>query len=109
MDRGSLEKLFGQQKQQQGIFKKATEEQIRALSGKDETRTWPFGERKGPYNIYKEKPSVQNEYGNLHEVDSKDFSDLRDMNVAFSLFNITQVCVSLNSGSVSRTKSIKME
>ncbi|KAL7582537.1 hypothetical protein Lser_V15G41724 [Lactuca serriola] len=89
MDRGSLEKLFGQQKQQ-GIFKKATEEQIRALSGKDETRTWPFGERKGPYNIYMEKPSVQNEYGNLHEVDSKDFSDLRDMNVAFSLFNITQ-------------------
>ncbi|KAL4558752.1 hypothetical protein LXL04_036954 [Taraxacum kok-saghyz] len=90
IDRDSLQKLFGQQKQKQGIFKKATEEQIRALSGKDESRSWPFGERKGPYNIYKNKPSVQNDYGNLHEVDSNDLSDLREMNVAFSLFNITQ-------------------
>ncbi|KAI3749408.1 hypothetical protein L2E82_20020 [Cichorium intybus] len=90
IDRESLETLFGQQKQEQGMFKKATEEQIRAMSGKEESRTWPFGESKGPYNIYKNKPSVQNDYGNLHEVDSNDYPDLRDINVAFSLFNITQ-------------------
>nr|XP_043638379.1 vicilin Cor a 11.0101 [Erigeron canadensis] len=104
VDRGSIEKLFGQQRQQQqrgqprqqeqqqGIFKRATKEQIRSLSDTDESRLWPFGQRKqgGPYNIYKERPSVTNENGNLHEVDVNDLSELRDMNVAFSLFNISQ-------------------
>lgn len=61
------------------------------MTGKDEGRTWPFGERKGPYNIFKKNPSVANDNGNLYEVDSDDFSDLRDINVAFSFFNITQV------------------
>lgn len=63
------------------------------MTGKDEGRTWPFGERKGPYNIYKKNPSVANDNGNLFEVDSDDFSDLKDINVAFSFFNITQVCL----------------
>ncbi|KAK9070118.1 hypothetical protein SSX86_010518 [Deinandra increscens subsp. villosa] len=76
----------------QGIFKKATEEQIRSMAGKEESRIWPFGERKerGTHSIYKKEPSVANENGVLHEVDSDDFPDIRDINVAISLFNITR-------------------
>ncbi|MFS8014572.1 putative rmlC-like cupin domain superfamily, rmlC-like jelly roll protein [Helianthus anomalus] len=94
VDRESAHKMVGQQKLQQGVFKKVTEEQIRSFSGEDKSRGWPFGDRKGKgrgtHSIYKNEPSVANENGILHEVDSKDFPDLRDINVAFSLFNITQ-------------------
>ncbi|XP_071738232.1 vicilin Cor a 11.0101 [Rutidosis leptorrhynchoides] len=91
VDQESLERLFSGQQQEQGIFKKATEEQIRSMSGRDEGRIWPFGERKqGPFNIYRNRPSVANENGVLHEVDSNDLPELREMNVGFSHFNITQ-------------------
>lgn len=85
--------MIGQQEVEQGIFKKATEEQIKSLTGKDKGKIWPFSEGKehGTHNIYKNDPSVANENGVLHEVDSKDFKDLRDINIAFSFFNITQV------------------
>ncbi|PWA76944.1 rmlC-like jelly roll fold protein [Artemisia annua] len=93
-DRDSLERLFNPQQQQGGVFKKVTEEQIKQLTGKEEGQAWPFGQKKGqkkgPYNIYKNKPSVANENGVLYEVDSDDFNELRDINVAFSLYNITQ-------------------
>ena len=94
-DRDSLERLFNPQQQQGGVFKKVTEEQIKQLTGRDEVQVWPFGQKKGhnkgPYNIYKNKPSVANENGVLYEVDSDDFNGLREINVAFSLYNITQV------------------
>ncbi|KAI3678896.1 hypothetical protein L6452_38200 [Arctium lappa] len=89
-NRDELQRLFFGQQMQKGVFKKATEEQIRSL---EESRKWPFGERKGrngPYNVFEKNPSVQNENGHMHEVDSNDFSDLRDINVAVSFFNITQ-------------------
>ncbi|GJT06465.1 vicilin-like antimicrobial peptides 2-2 [Tanacetum coccineum] len=89
-DRDSLERLFNPQQQQGGVFKKVTEEQIKQLTGKDEVQTWPFGEKKGPYNIYKNKPTVANENGVLYEVDSDDYNELKEINVAFSLYNITQ-------------------
>ncbi|KAL8252980.1 hypothetical protein R6Q59_036673 [Mikania micrantha] len=95
VDRDSLGRITGQQKQkqEQGMFKKATEEQIKSLAGK-ESRIWPFGERKekgkGTYSIFKKDPSVANDNGILHEVDSGDFPDLRNINVAFSFFNITR-------------------
>ncbi|KAL8232860.1 hypothetical protein R6Q57_002638 [Mikania cordata] len=95
VDRDSLGRITGQQKQkqEQGMFKKATEEQIKSLAGK-ESRIWPFGERKekgkGTYSIFKKDPSVANDNGILHEVDSGDFLDLRNINVAFSFFNITR-------------------
>ncbi|KAI3732390.1 hypothetical protein L1987_63595 [Smallanthus sonchifolius] len=94
VDRDSIGRLIGQQKQEQeqGIFKKATAEQIESLTQEDKGRKWPFGERKekGTHSIYKNEPSVANENGILHEVDSNDFPDLRHCNVAFSFFNITR-------------------
>ncbi|KAF5755793.1 hypothetical protein HanXRQr2_Chr17g0806821 [Helianthus annuus] len=50
-----------------------TEEQIRSLSGEDKSSRWPFGDRKGKgrgTHMYKNEPSVANENGILHEVDS---------------------------------------
>ncbi|KAI7747799.1 hypothetical protein M8C21_010822 [Ambrosia artemisiifolia] len=93
VDHETGRKIVGSQKLQKGVFKKATEEQIRSLAGEDKGRQWPFGDRKerGTHSIYNNEPSVANENGILHEIDSKDFPDLRDINIAFSLFNITQV------------------
>ncbi|XP_076902097.1 vicilin Cor a 11.0101-like [Bidens hawaiensis] len=86
--------LFGQQqKGEQGMFKKATPEQIQSFSGEDKGRIWPFGDRKEKNrhtSIYKKDPTVANDNGILHEVNSEDFPDLADINVAFSFFNITQ-------------------
>ncbi|XP_076949530.1 vicilin Cor a 11.0101-like [Bidens hawaiensis] len=86
--------LFGQQqKGEQGMFKKATPEQIQSFSGEDKGRSWPFGDRKEKNrhtSIYKKEPTVANDNGILHEINSKDFPDLADIRVAFSFFNITQ-------------------
>ncbi|XP_076958872.1 vicilin Cor a 11.0101-like isoform X2 [Bidens hawaiensis] len=93
VERESIGRIFGQQKVEEAAFKKATPEQIRSLAGEDKGTLWPFGERKEKYlhtSIYEKEPSVANENGILHEFDSKDFSGLKDINVAFSFLNITQ-------------------
>ncbi|XP_024982165.1 vicilin-like antimicrobial peptides 2-2 [Cynara cardunculus var. scolymus] len=86
-NRDEIERLFFGQQVQKGVFKKATAEQIKSL---EESRIWPFGEGKGSYNIFSKSASVQNENGQLHEVDSDDLSELRDIDVAVSFFNISQ-------------------
>ncbi|XP_076902104.1 vicilin Jug r 6.0101-like [Bidens hawaiensis] len=93
VERQSIRRMFGQQKVEQWAFRKATPEQISSLTGEDEGWLWPFGDRKDKdrhINIYKKEPSVANENGILHEVNSKDFPALGDINVAFSYYNITQ-------------------
>ncbi|KAL3849885.1 hypothetical protein ACJIZ3_011767 [Penstemon smallii] len=87
--RDRLQRLFGQQKQ--GVIIKASEEQIRALSRHEEGGIWPFGgESKGTFNLYKQRSTQSNQYGQLYEVDSSQFRQLRDLDIAVSLANITQ-------------------
>lgn len=85
-----MERLFGQQKQ--GVIIKASPEQIRSMSHHEEGGIWPFGgESKGTHNLYEQRPVESNQYGQLYLVDSSQFTQLRDLNIAISLANITQV------------------
>ncbi|KAL7126632.1 hypothetical protein ABFS83_14G201200 [Erythranthe nasuta] len=87
--RDRLQRLFGQQKQ--GVIIKASEEQVRAMSHHEEGGIWPFGgESKGTFNLYDQRPIHSNEYGQLFKVDSSQFRQLRDLDIAISLANITQ-------------------
>ncbi|KAK2973725.1 hypothetical protein RJ640_019725 [Escallonia rubra] len=92
--RDRLQRLFGQQKK--GIVIKASEEQIRALShegGGGGGGGWPFaaGESsKGPFNLFKKRPTKSNNYGRLHEVDAQDYRQLEDLDVSVAFANITQ-------------------
>uniref|UniRef100_A0A7N0SY97 Cupin type-1 domain-containing protein n=1 Tax=Kalanchoe fedtschenkoi TaxID=63787 RepID=A0A7N0SY97_KALFE len=92
--RDQLERLFGQQRQ--GVIIKASQEQIQALSKeREEGGVWPFhhtGESKGrrPFNLFDQEPSASNEFGKLFEAFPEDFRQLRDVNVAVSVANITQ-------------------
>ncbi|KAK1399076.1 Vicilin-like antimicrobial peptides 2-2 [Heracleum sosnowskyi] len=81
--------------QQQGEFVvKASEEQIRALSRKDEEggkSIWPFGgESKNKINLFDQRPVQSNEFGELREVNPSDFRPLEDLDVSVSFANITQ-------------------
>lgn len=85
-----MQRLFGQQKQ--GVILKASQEQIRAMSHHEEGGIWPFGgESKGTHNLYEQRPTHSNQYGQLYEVDSSQYRQLRDLDIAISLANITQV------------------
>jgi len=87
--RDKLQRLLGQQKQ--GVIIKASEEQIRSMSHHEEGGVWPFrGESKGTFNLYQQRPTHSNQYGQLYEVDSSQFRQLRDLDIAVSLANITQ-------------------
>ncbi|KAL8513623.1 hypothetical protein ACS0TY_012924 [Phlomoides rotata] len=86
-----LERLFRNQKQ--GAIIKASQEQIKAMSGHGEGGIWPFGgESKGTnkHNLYEQRPAQSNQYGQLYEVDSNQFRQLRDLDVAVSLANISR-------------------
>ncbi|KAI3460900.1 hypothetical protein Pfo_017563 [Paulownia fortunei] len=87
--RDRLKRLFGQQKQ--GVILKASQEQIRAMSHHEEGGIWPFGgESKGTFNLYQQRPTHSNQYGQLYEVDSSHYRQLRDLDIAVSLANITK-------------------
>ncbi|KAL8513632.1 hypothetical protein ACS0TY_012933 [Phlomoides rotata] len=86
-----LERLLGQQKQ--GAIIKVSQEQIRAMSAQGEGGIWPFrGESKGTnkHNLYEQRPAHSNQYGQLYEIDSNQFRQLRDFDVAISLANISR-------------------
>ncbi|NP_001291343.1 vicilin-like antimicrobial peptides 2-2 precursor [Sesamum indicum] len=87
--RDRLQRIFGQQRQ--GVIVKASEEQVRAMSRHEEGGIWPFGgESKGTINIYQQRPTHSNQYGQLHEVDASQYRQLRDLDLTVSLANITQ-------------------
>lgn len=85
-----MRRLFGQQRQ--GAIIKASPEQIRSMSQHQEGGIWPFGgESKGTHNIYDKRPTHDNEFGQYYEVDSTQFRQLRDLDIAISLTNLTRV------------------
>ncbi|CAM8925617.1 unnamed protein product [Rhodiola kirilowii] len=92
--REQLQKLFGQQRQ--GVIIKASKEKIQSLSKEhEESGVWPFRgttESKGrrPFNLFEQKPTSSNEFGQLFEACPEEFRQLRDINVAVSFTNITQ-------------------
>ncbi|KAL0458170.1 UNVERIFIED_CONTAM: Vicilin-like antimicrobial peptides 2-2 [Sesamum latifolium] len=87
--RDRLQRIFGQQRQ--GVIVKASEEQVRAMSHHEEGGIWPFGgESKGTINIYQQRPTHSNQYGQLYEVDANQYRQLRDLDLTVSLANITQ-------------------
>ncbi|CAK9147030.1 unnamed protein product [Ilex paraguariensis] len=89
--RDRIQRLLG--KQNQGMIIKASEEQIRGLSRQEEGGIWPFGggeSSRGPLNLFEKRPSKSNDYGQLYEVDERDYTKLEDLDVAVSFANITR-------------------
>ncbi|KAL8148891.1 hypothetical protein AgCh_006045 [Apium graveolens] len=86
-------RLLDQQKAE--FVVKASEEQIRALSQKDEEggkSIWPFGgeSSRNKINLFKQRPVESNEFGELREVNPSDFRPLEDLDVSVSFANITK-------------------
>ncbi|KAL3827979.1 hypothetical protein ACJIZ3_016781 [Penstemon smallii] len=86
--RDRLQRLFGQQKQ--GGILKASQEQVRAMSHRQEEGRG--GEsKKGTFNIYSQRRTHSNQYGQLYVVDpSQHRQQLQDLDIGISLLNITQ-------------------
>ncbi|CAK9147029.1 unnamed protein product [Ilex paraguariensis] len=83
-NRDKIQRLLG--KQSQGMIVKASEEQIRGLSTQEKG-----GESsRGPLNLFEKRPSKSNDYGQLYEVDERDYGKLEDLDVAVSFANITR-------------------
>ncbi|KAL1550182.1 vicilin-like protein [Salvia divinorum] len=89
VDAERVKRLFGQQRQ--GAIIKASAEQIRSMSQHQEGGIWPFGgESKGTHNIYDKRPIYNNNFGQYYEVDSSQFRQLRDLDIAISFSNMSQ-------------------
>ncbi|KAJ8547543.1 hypothetical protein K7X08_011129 [Anisodus acutangulus] len=87
--RDRLQRLFGQQRE--GVIIRASEEQIRQMSQHEEGGIWPFGgESKGSVNIFKQRPSQSNQYGQFYEVDESHYRQLEDLDISLSFGNITE-------------------
>ncbi|KAK4482286.1 hypothetical protein RD792_009438 [Penstemon davidsonii] len=84
--RDRLQRLFGQQKQ--GGILKASQEQIRAMSHRQEEGRG--GESKGTFNIYSQRRTHSNQYGQLYVVDPSRHRQLQDLDIGICLVNITQ-------------------
>ncbi|KAH7517239.1 hypothetical protein FEM48_Zijuj09G0041800 [Ziziphus jujuba var. spinosa] len=89
-DRNRLKRLFRQQKL--GSIMKVSKEQVQGLSKRGEggSGIWPFGSESGSFNLFRKRPSKANKYGHLHEVDSKDYEELQNLNLMISYANITR-------------------
>ncbi|PHU21859.1 hypothetical protein BC332_06966 [Capsicum chinense] len=88
--RDRLERLFGQQ-QKQGVVIKASEEQIRAISEHASRSTEQTkGEKRGPFNLLKERPLFGSRFGLFFEASPERFEQLRDLDTAVSFMNINQ-------------------
>ncbi|KAL5792886.1 hypothetical protein ACOSP7_001480 [Xanthoceras sorbifolium] len=86
-----VQKLF--KRREQGVFVKASKEQIKALSGTSEEGggIWPFGSRsKGTFELFKQSPTQSNKFGKLYEVDYNDYPPLEDIDLAISYANISR-------------------
>lgn len=80
--------------QNKGVIVKASEQQIQALSQREESGMFPFPfgstESKRVFNLLSKEPSISNRYGRLHEADANEFQQLQDMDIAVSYSNITK-------------------
>ncbi|GMH02406.1 hypothetical protein Nepgr_004245 [Nepenthes gracilis] len=95
ISRDRLEKVLG--RQGDGFIKRASREQIRALSQQQEGGgRWPFGgggskrEEAAPFNIYKKRPRHHNQFGKLIEAKVEECEQLRELDVSISFANISQ-------------------
>ncbi|KAG9155689.1 hypothetical protein Leryth_003957 [Lithospermum erythrorhizon] len=90
--RQDLERIFGGEQKEEGMIIKASQEQVKALSQHEEGGVWPFrgGESKGTTNIFKQRPSSSNQYGQLYEVSADDLRGLEDLDIQVSFLNLTE-------------------
>lgn len=85
--------MFGEN--QGGAIKRVSREEIReiaqqASSSSQEGRRgdWSTGR---PFNLFEKAPTHSNQHGKLHDVDSSDYSALRDQNISVSFATIRGV------------------
>ncbi|KAK3193744.1 hypothetical protein Dsin_025054 [Dipteronia sinensis] len=89
---GELQRLFSRREQGQGVFVKASKEQIRALSVSEESGgIWPFGgQSRGTLRLFKKHPTQSNNFGKLYEADRNDYPPLEEEDLSISYANISQ-------------------
>ncbi|KAK4848676.1 hypothetical protein QYF36_015984 [Acer negundo] len=90
--KGDLQRLFSRREQGQGVFVKASKEQIRALSDSEKIGgIWPFGSQsRGTYRFFKRPPTKCNNFGQLYEADRNVYPPLEDDDLSISYANISQ-------------------
>ncbi|KAF5727051.1 hypothetical protein HS088_TW22G00738 [Tripterygium wilfordii] len=89
-DWNKIERVFRQQSK--GAIVKASSQQIQGLKHREEGGSiWPFEkESKGSFNLFKQRPSTCNNYGQLFEASPRDYRQLEDLDVTVSFANITR-------------------
>ena len=87
--RKKLERLF--EKQEKGGIFWISREQVQALSKEREGPSiWPFGgQSRGVFNLFRQRPSISNQYGRLLEISPDDQRELEDLNLMLTFTNIT--------------------
>ncbi|KAH7675175.1 RmlC-like cupins domain-containing protein, partial [Dioscorea alata] len=91
-----LEELFGgqqqgqEQQQQQGAIIRASEQQIRSIGGSEGGSSRPSTESRGPFNLYKKRPTHSSNRGRLIEADRNDYQPLRDLDIQVTFANLTK-------------------
>ncbi|KAK4281189.1 hypothetical protein QN277_012712 [Acacia crassicarpa] len=85
----SLKWLFG--RQNRGSIFRISREQVKSLSkGWEIPSLWPFGgQKRGPFNLFKSKSSVSNDYGRLYEAGPEDQGSLEDLTLMINFADIT--------------------
>ncbi|KAK2648382.1 hypothetical protein Ddye_015871 [Dipteronia dyeriana] len=90
--KGELQRLFSRREQGQGVFVKASKEQIRALSDREESGgIWPFrSQSRGTFRLFKQHSTQSNNFGKLYEADHDDYPPLEEENLSVSYANISR-------------------
>ncbi|XP_050219262.1 vicilin Jug r 2.0101 [Mercurialis annua] len=86
--RDELNKLFGQQTQ--GVILKASQKQLKALTGRVSSSSSSRQKSQGPFNLLNQRPLYSNRYGNLMEASPNDYKQLQDIDVSVSFAEINK-------------------
>ncbi|XP_042482210.1 vicilin Jug r 6.0101-like [Macadamia integrifolia] len=106
--REKVERLFGERKK--GVFLRASEKQIRELTkhASSEGGIWPFrggGRPRGPFNLFDQRPSTSNNFGELYEAKPHEFKQLPELDVGVSFANISRGAM---AGPYFNTRAVKV-
>lgn len=104
MSRDQIERVFGEQQsgerqrgerqhqQQEGFIRRASQEQLRALSKHASSSKRKGGRNSnGPISLKNQKPLYSNKNGKFFEANPQEFKQLQDMDVFVNLVDINQV------------------
>ncbi|KAK9179651.1 hypothetical protein WN943_028853 [Citrus x changshan-huyou] len=93
--REQLHSLFEVQQRQQGTIKRASQEQLKALSHHASSRRRHGRGSTAPFNLLSRKPIYNNNFGRFFEATPKDYQQLQEIDAGVTYVEINQaVCLS---------------